>query len=189
MNLAPNIHGFDSSNRATAIVVNIKQLYKAIIATLNYDIRKDINKILSTILALILMPLAIFSLVGIFIIVQFLLRYLLHKVKRSNKKNAATDFSITTENYKQWRLIADKLATDVNLLKSFKRASLDKVPWHFRWFISLGKKFATQQIVMHDNLNKSLNAFDKGAKSGDMFKHVSSDELWKNRIKAYEYSL
>lgn len=181
MNLAPNIQGFDSSNRATTIVVNLKILYKTV--------KKLASELVFKLLFLLLMPLLLIVVVVGFICVQLLLEHLLYKMRRTVKRYKANGFSISTDDYKLWRLRAEGLAKDIKVLQQYRKVNLKTVSLRYRWFIRFGKRFSQLQLELYKDLDNALKAFDSNAKDGQFFKHVSSDDLWTNRIKAYEYTL
>jgi hypothetical protein len=181
------------SQRSTQVVVSVKKIHQFLRA-LKSNILELISlifpfQLLKTPIKFILNIFAFFILTAIVVIavpcVWLFLRYFRYRLQ----KQSNIDIRFSLDNYADYRKSYDIINSFIGDLKDFNTLDLKDVPFGFRFLVKEIQKLSNIVCQFHKKLTDAFDDLDNsGSKSSlNIFTPISSQELWENRPKVYQY--
>ena len=118
-------------------------------------------------------------------ILRMYLWLIIKRLKRGQKN--LTQTIVTTHNYTDLRKHFNLLTKDLDKLQNFNKIPVEKAPIGFRGFFRDIRCISDLLLTQHQQIATLLHALDGQSLDGDLFKHVSEDQLWQRRIPTYEF--
>jgi hypothetical protein len=122
--------------------------------------------------------------VPILVVVYFLLKYMNRRLRQSMDG----DIRLTTTNYKRmWNGYVNFDET-TQVLKKIAGISVHPIPWYARGIVAQLVVISKNIINLHSKISQKIESLDTPyCKLPDGVRVVTTEELWKNRVKTYDF--
>ena len=183
------------SQRGTQVVISAKR-FRAMLHTMKVELIElvslifpfaFIKSIISFVITILAIPITFIVLCVAVPLLWLFFRYLRYRLQ----KKLITDIRLNSDNYADYRKAHDVMNSFISSLKDFKDIELKGIPFFLRFLLKEVQNISKVICQGHDNLQAAFDNLDAdiAPSSLNVFTPISSQELWENRPKVYQYRL
>lgn len=183
------------SQRGTQVVISAKRLH-AMLHTIKVELVElvslifpfaFIKSIFSFIITILAIPITFIVLCVVVPLLWLFFRYLRNRLQ--NK--LITDIRLNSDTYAYYRKKHDVMSSYLSTLKDIKDIDLKGVSFFLRFLLKEIQNIIKVMYKGHDNLQAAFDDLDANIapSSLNVFTPISSQKLWANRPKIYQYRL